>query len=432
MSDAQIPHAAAMPMPLAGALSLSPEQFEQLARLDDASAWLANLTSPQTRRAYRSDILHFFEFLGQGASLDVLARVHRPHVTAWRDALLAQGLAPDTVRRKLAAEARALLEAPDPETLKGKRDRAILAALLFLGLRRQELCRLRVGDVGRRRGQPQLRVVGKGSKVRDVARDACPHGRIRAYLAAAGHGGEPQAWLFRPVKNNATGRLDKALNPQSVYADVVRRYARKLGLEPPSGAAVGAHTLRATAATHALLGGADMAAVQGWLGHASAGLAKAHLEQGVRQGHVRGQLAGVSRKQLRKDCGLPQAGPKQGQALRAGRGLQAKKALGEAHPPLAGAADEAVHLEAGEELRRRAQTWAPRRERASRLVARPLAAGVGQRLGDLRGPLQRRWQAVARGRRAFWSHGFVHRITLLQISVFTEKQKYDFQFLGIF
>jgi integrase/recombinase XerD len=41
-----------------------------------------------------------------------------------------------------AAEARALLEAPPEDTLKGVRDRAILATLLFHGLRREELCLL--------------------------------------------------------------------------------------------------------------------------------------------------------------------------------------------------------------------------------------------------------------------------------------------------
>ena len=39
-------------------------------------------------------------------------------------------------------QARALLEAPPAETLKGKRDRAILATLLYHGLRREELCRV--------------------------------------------------------------------------------------------------------------------------------------------------------------------------------------------------------------------------------------------------------------------------------------------------
>jgi integrase len=40
-----------------------------------------------------------------------------------------------------------LLNAPPAGTLKGKRDRAILATLLYHGLRRKELCKLRVRDL---------------------------------------------------------------------------------------------------------------------------------------------------------------------------------------------------------------------------------------------------------------------------------------------
>ncbi len=233
-------------------LRLSPEQFEHLSTLEPGTEWLANLTSPNTRRAYRADIVSFLAFLGQGHAPEVLARVTRAHIVVWRDALLAQGLARDTVRRKLAAvsalytdllergaldhnpvlglkrpksmnrqgttealsgaEAKALLDAPSPTTLKGKRDRAILAVLLYLGLRRDELCRLKVGDVRRRSGQAYLRVEGKGAKVRHVALDDTTHERIRAYLKAAGQARERSGWLFRPIKNNSTGTLTKALN----------------------------------------------------------------------------------------------------------------------------------------------------------------------------------------------------------------------------
>ena len=48
-------------------------------------------------------------------------------------------------------QARALLEAPPAGTLKGKRDRAILATFLHHGLRCEELCALRVRDLQSRR-----------------------------------------------------------------------------------------------------------------------------------------------------------------------------------------------------------------------------------------------------------------------------------------
>ena len=51
-----------------------------------------------------------------------------------------------------AVQARKLLEAPAANTLKGVRDRAILATLLYHGIRREELCGLRVKDLHSPRG----------------------------------------------------------------------------------------------------------------------------------------------------------------------------------------------------------------------------------------------------------------------------------------
>ena len=75
-----------------------------------------------------------------------------------------------------------------------------------------------------------------------------------------------KALLFRPVANNRTGRLDRHLDPNSVYQNIVRKYGRETGL---SAEVMGAHSLRATAATNALSHDADIAKVQEWLGHAN-------------------------------------------------------------------------------------------------------------------------------------------------------------------
>ena len=64
-----------------------------------------------------------------------------------------------------------------------------------------------------------------------------------------------------PHCNNRTGQLEKALDPDMVY-ELVRGYSADLGFE------IGAHALRATAATNALDHQADIAKVQEWLGHA--------------------------------------------------------------------------------------------------------------------------------------------------------------------
>jgi len=60
---------------------------------------------------------------------------------------------------------RALLDAPGTETHKGKRDRDPLSCSTD-GLRREELCTLKVLDIHPGRGVLHLRVRGKGGKVR--------------------------------------------------------------------------------------------------------------------------------------------------------------------------------------------------------------------------------------------------------------------------
>ena len=89
---------------------------------------------------------------------------------------------------------------------------------------------------------------------------------MAAYLKDAGHAEDLKGPLFRPVKNNRTKTLAKPLHPISVYQDIVKRYAKEIGLaDEVPGLCV--HSLRATAATNALSNNADIAKVQQWLGH---------------------------------------------------------------------------------------------------------------------------------------------------------------------
>jgi len=78
------------------------------------------------------------------------------------------------------------------------------------------------------------------------------------YLEAAGHEEDVHGPLFRPLRNNRTGTLNKHLHPDSIYHAIVKPYAE-----------LGVHSLRATAATNALEHEADIAKVQQWQGHAN-------------------------------------------------------------------------------------------------------------------------------------------------------------------
>lgn len=268
--------------------------------------WFANIENRRTRRAYELDIRDFMAFVGISTA-EEFRSVTRAHVIAWRrKSLESRELSPATIRRKLSAlsslfdhlceanavthnpvkgvqrpkadagegktpavadaQARALLDAPDPATLKGKRDRAILSTFLYHGLRCEELCGLRVRDLHVRRGVHHLRIHGKGGKIRFVPAHAAALERITDYLDIAGHAADAGGALFRPVKNPINGRLDKAITASAIYHCVVRHYAKRVGLDVPGFCT---HALRATAATNALEHAADISRVQEWLGHSN-------------------------------------------------------------------------------------------------------------------------------------------------------------------
>ncbi len=65
-----------------------------------------------------------------------------------------------------------------------------------------------------------------------------------------------------------THRRRKALSPGAVYQEIVKRYGKEVGISVDvHGFCV--HSLRATAATNALVHHADIAKVQEWRGHAN-------------------------------------------------------------------------------------------------------------------------------------------------------------------
>jgi site-specific recombinase XerD len=287
--------------------ALTPAQYADLADVPPEVEWLENITNIKTRRAYKRDVTEFAAFAGL-AEATQLRTVTRAHIIAWRKDMEARGLEPASIRRKLSAlsslfdylcehnavlgnpvdgvkrpmannnegstpalgdaQARKLLDAPRGDTLKGVRDRAILATLLYHGIRREELCQLRIRDLQTREGVMHLRVDGKRDKIRYVPVHQMAMRLITEYLALLKHGGDLDAPLFRPVKNNRTGTLNRHLDPGSIYRNVVRKYGIELGIDVE---VVGlcVHSLRATAATNALSNEADIAKVQEWLGHAN-------------------------------------------------------------------------------------------------------------------------------------------------------------------
>jgi integrase/recombinase XerD len=267
---------------------------------------LDSVRSPHTRRAYDRVLSEFLAWcLATGADGFTKATVQ-----AYRSNLEGRGLSASAVNvqlaavRKLATEAadngllapelaagitkvpgarsegpRAgnwltreqasrLLALPDPATLKGKRDRAILALLLGCGLRRDELVRLTVEDIQQREGRWVIvDILGKGRRRRTIPVPSWVKVWIDDWMAAAGL---TDGCVFRAI--NKAGRVyGDGLTANVVWA-IVRDYAN--AIEIPK---LAPHDLRRTCAKLCRAAGGDLEQIQLLLGHASIGTTERYL-----------------------------------------------------------------------------------------------------------------------------------------------------------
>ena len=155
-------------------------------------------------------------------------------------------------------EVERVLDEPDLDDARGLRDRAILEVLYSTGMRRGELCTLRMSDIAASHNTVFVRQ-GKGRKDRVVPIGARALGWIARYLAEV----RPDFSI-----NESEDALFLSENGTPVDADTlthrVGRYieAAKLGKR---GAC---HIFRHTMATLMLEGGADVRLIQEILGHA--------------------------------------------------------------------------------------------------------------------------------------------------------------------
>ena len=256
------------------------------------------MTSEHSRRAYDRALVDFLDWhAGQGRPPLSKALVQRYKVKLQGD-----GLAPSTVNlrlsaiRKLAREAadnglidpllangikavkgiksagvrsgnwltreqaQTLLNAPDIDSIKGLRDRAILAVLIGCGLRRSEAAALTFDHVAQREGRwVVVDLVGKGNRTRTVPMPSWAKAAIDEWTEAADF---TEGRIFRRIHKGGFVNGD-SMTPQAV-ADVVREYAKRCGFEE-----LAAHDLRRTFAKLAHKGGAGLDQIQLSLGHAS-------------------------------------------------------------------------------------------------------------------------------------------------------------------
>jgi site-specific recombinase XerD len=174
-------------------------------------------------------------------------------------------------------EVERLLAAPDAGSAVGQRDRALLELLYAAGARVGEACGLDLGDLDL--AQRQVRLDGKGGTQRIVPIGTPAVDALRTYLEVA----RPQLLADRATDAVLLGTRGGRLGTRDART-VVERAGTAAGVGH-----VTPHTLRHTAATHLLEGGADVRQVQEVLGHRSLATTQryTHLSRGrLREVHA--------------------------------------------------------------------------------------------------------------------------------------------------
>jgi len=169
-------------------------------------------------------------------------------------------------------QAEKLINAPDTATLKGKRDRALLAVMIGCGLRREETALLSVEHIQQRDARWVIvDMHGKGGRVRTVPMPSWTKVAIDGWMAGAGF---TSGRVFRPV-NKGDNLAGETMTAQSIF-ETVKKYAAEIGMKN-----IAPHDLRRTFAKLAHKGRAALEQIQLSLGHASVMTTEKYL--GVQQ-----------------------------------------------------------------------------------------------------------------------------------------------------
>lgn len=221
-------------------------------KLADFRAWLSSRAGDGAGAATRArgvaGVRNLFRWLDRGGIL------HNPAIGALNSPKAKRPLP----RPLTAPDAAALLEEaatlPDAPWV-GLRDRALFTLLYGCGLRISEALALNRNDLPA--GSATVRVLGKGSKQRQVPVLPAVHAAVAAYLDACPWRLPDDAPLFLGARGD---RLNA-----SVARKQMQTLRGQMGL--PDSATP--HALRHSFATHLLGSGADLRAIQDLLGHAS-------------------------------------------------------------------------------------------------------------------------------------------------------------------
>ena len=205
-----------------------------------------------TRNLRLAAVKSFFRYLEYRAPdcLDLARQVHAIPAKRFDRALV------DYLDRD---ELQALLDAPDPATVHGVRDRAMLHLAYTAGLRVSEVIGIRCGDLGK--NQDSVHVIGKGRRERVLPLWKETQSVLQDWLAIRPHGSTDHLFLnarSRPMSRHG-------------FAHRLALHAAKARQMMPSmvGKRVSPHVLRHSCAMHTLEATGDIRKVSLWLGHAS-------------------------------------------------------------------------------------------------------------------------------------------------------------------
>lgn len=249
------------------------------ARRQDLQAYLADRVAAGMRlrsiRRKLTTMKRFYQYQARvgGLQADPSALIETPKVGR---------PLPDTLSE---AEVETLLGAPDTESPRGLRDRAMLELLYASGLRVSELVGLVAGSLNRAHGV--VRLVGKGGKERLVPIGEQALDWVERYLDEA----RPELLRGRGLAEALFVTTRGGGMTRQAFWYIVKRYARAVGIERP----LSPHTLRHAFATHLLNHGADLRVVQMLLGHSDLSttqiythVARARLQELHARHHPRG------------------------------------------------------------------------------------------------------------------------------------------------
>ena len=218
--------------------------------------------SPSTRNARLAAIKSFMRFLEYRVP-SALEQLHRVLAIPFQKT--------DTplVRHLTPAEMQAILDAPDPSTRDGIRDRAMLHLAFTGGFRVSELVGLKVVDATFRAGYVDIQVMGKGRKQRVLTLWKTVAASLRAWLTIRGDVSVPE--LFVNARGQHLTRSGfKHIIAKHIPAAVQKCPSLKTKRMSP-------HVCRHTCALNTLQATGDIRKVALWLGHESIQSTEAYL-----------------------------------------------------------------------------------------------------------------------------------------------------------